>query len=71
MNLSFLIGFLVFLLVMLGVIQAYGAGPGILHAYDATDLSTELYNSNQAGSRDALDAWSKFTVPVVTSIAVV
>ena len=45
-----------------------GAGaPGILHAYDATDLSKELYNSNQAGTRDALDEWDKFTVPVVAN----
>ena len=41
--------------------------PGILHAYDATNLSNELYNSNQAGTRDALDEWDKFTVPVVAN----
>ena len=41
--------------------------PGILHAYDATNLSKELYNSNQAGTRDALDEWDKFSVPVVAN----
>jgi hypothetical protein len=41
--------------------------PGILHAYDATNLSNELYNSNQAGSRDALDEWDKFSVPLVAN----
>ena len=41
--------------------------PGILHAYDATNLSKELYNSNQAGTRDQLNEWDKFSVPVVAN----
>ena len=53
---------------ILWTLQTGGAGvPGILHAYDATDLTKELYNSNQAGSRDALDEWDKFSVPVVAN----
>ena len=53
---------------ILWTLQTAGAGaPGILHAYDATNLSNELYNSNQAGTRDALDEWDKFTVPVVAN----
>ena len=40
---------------------------GILHAYDPGNLANELYNSSQAGSRDTLDAWWKFTVPVVVN----
>jgi hypothetical protein len=44
-----------------------GRSPGILHAYDALDLTRELYNSNQAGSRDTLDFWQKFTVPIVAN----
>ena len=49
-------------------LQSGGAGaPGILHAHDAADLSKELYNSNQAGTRDALDEWDKFSVPVVAN----
>ncbi len=53
---------------ILWTLQSGGTGaPGILHAYDATDLSKELYNSAQAGARDALDEWDKFTVPVVAN----
>jgi hypothetical protein len=53
---------------ILWTLQTAGSGvPGILHAYDATDLSKELYNSNQAGTRDTLDEWDKFTVPVVAN----
>jgi hypothetical protein len=53
---------------ILWTLQTGGAGvPGILHAYDATNVSKELYNSNQAGTRDALDEWDKFSVPVVAN----
>jgi hypothetical protein len=44
-----------------------GSSPGVLHAYDASNLQVELYNSNQAGSRDSLDAVAKFTVPLVVN----
>lgn len=40
-------------------------GPAILRAYDATDVSKELYNSTQAGSRDVAGAALKFTVPTI------
>jgi len=42
-----------------------GGTVNALHAYDATDVSRELYNSNQAGSRDQFGAAGKFTVPTV------
>jgi hypothetical protein len=37
----------------------------VLHAYDASDVSTELYNSQQAAKRDAPGAAVKFTVPTI------
>jgi thiamine monophosphate synthase len=43
----------------------------VLHAYDATNLTAELYNSTQAqqngAARDAVHATGKFTVPVVVN----
>ena len=37
----------------------------ILHAYSATNLGTELYNSNQNPTRDQAPQSAKFTVPTV------
>jgi outer membrane protein assembly factor BamB len=42
------------------------ANPAVLHAYDAADLSRELYNSNQAGNgRDHFGAGNKFITPTI------
>jgi len=39
----------------------------VLHAYDATNLANELYNSNQAGSRDHFGSGNKFITPIVAN----
>ncbi len=47
---------------------AENAGTAVLHAYDATDLSKELYNSNQAANgRDHFGNGNKFIVPTVVN----
>ena len=42
--------------------------PAVLHAYDATNLATEFYNTNQAVSnRDHFGNGNKFMVPIVVN----
>ncbi|MEA3112431.1 MAG: hypothetical protein QOG58_2230 [Caballeronia sp.] len=38
-----------------------------LHAYDATNLANELYNSNQAGARDQFGPGNKFVTPMIAN----
>jgi hypothetical protein len=52
---------------ILWAVRRDATGAGTLHAYDAANIATELYNSNQAGSRDQLDAGAKFSVPLVVN----
>jgi uncharacterized protein (TIGR03437 family) len=40
---------------------------GVLHAYDASNLANELFNSNQNKARDGLGATVKFSVPTVVN----
>lgn len=50
-----------------GIVWAVENGStAVLHAYDARDLSNELYNSNQAGSRDQFGG-NKFITPMIAN----
>jgi hypothetical protein len=52
-----------------GIVWAYenaASGNAVLHAYNADDLTQELYNSTQApNNRDAFGANNKFIVPMI------
>jgi hypothetical protein len=51
-----------------GILWAYEksiSGRGILHAYDATQISSELWNSNMNAGRDQLGTGIGFGTPVV------
>jgi len=54
---------------MNGIVWAYrNSSPATLYAYDASDLSRELYDSNQAaGGRDQFGGANKFMTPVVAN----
>jgi hypothetical protein len=46
--------------------QSTGCGPAVLHAYDATNVATELWNSATTAS-DAAGNAVKFTVPTIAN----
>ena len=46
---------------------AENSDPAVLHAYDASDLANELYNSTQAGARDQFGAGNKFITPMIAN----
>ena len=48
--------------------SAYSSSsPGTLYAYDATNLSNELYDTQQNSARDSLGPPAKFTVPTIAN----
>ena len=50
-----------------GIVWAHeNTSPAVLHAYDATNLAHEIYNSNQAaGNRDQFGVGNKYITPTV------
>ena len=51
-----------------GIVWAHeNSNPAVLHAYNAADLTHELYNSNQAGTRDQFGAGNKFITPMIAN----
>lgn len=44
-----------------------GVQPAVLHAYNASKISRELYNSTQAGQRDILGLGITFSVPTIVN----
>jgi uncharacterized protein (TIGR03437 family) len=52
---------------ILWVTAAIGASAGTLYAYDASDLSTELWDSDSNGTADTLGNFAKFAPPTVVN----
>ena len=52
---------------ILWAIQYNETTPGVLHAFNAANLTTDLYNSSQAGTRDAMDLATRFSIPAVAN----
>ena len=49
-----------------GIVWAHeNSNPGVLYAFDATNLAHELYDSNQSGSRDQFGSGNKYITPTI------
>ena len=46
---------------------AHETVPGILHAYDASDLSRDLWNSHMNANRDCIGSFAKFCPPTIAN----
>jgi outer membrane protein assembly factor BamB len=53
--------------ILWGVQRNGSVAAGGLRAYDANNLAVQLYNSDQAGTRDTLDVAAKYSVPLVAN----
>ncbi len=52
---------------ILWAVQDNSPSPGVLRAYNPANLAIELYNSDQAGTRDSLGLAAKFNIPTVAN----
>ncbi len=51
-----------------GIVWAVdNSNPGVLHAYNPSNLANEYYNSNQAGGRDRFGAGNKWVTPTIAN----
>ncbi len=51
-----------------GIVWAIGhTSPAVLYAYDAQNLATQLYNSNQSGTRDQFGSVDHFICPMIAN----
>jgi hypothetical protein len=50
-----------------GILWALASGSDVLHAFDATNVATELYNSDQAGTRDNFGRVVRFNPPTIAN----
>ena len=49
-------------------LESSQAAPAVLHAYDAANLATELYNTDQASAgRDSFGSGNKFVTPMIVN----
>jgi hypothetical protein len=48
-------------------VENSSSGAAVLHAFDAGDVSHELYNTNQAGARDQFGTDNKFITPAIVN----
>jgi hypothetical protein len=45
--------------------EAHMNRPAVLHAYNASDITHELYNSEQKSDRDRADMTVRFAIPTI------